>query len=461
MPLIHDPAWEAWVDGRRGRLHTNVIVPRAAWCVGTDTTLAAAAESGDREIEVASATGYDLGKHIWVGGVMHRIVELDGTTVGIEPPLRNAAALGATVAGSGAVVMAFATAGEGVLRVTGAANAQVTVNLVEDTNGSAPARNIVAPTASGDPEAGSVLTVDEGSWIGNPSFVYQWTRDGEDIVGATGKTYTTVEDDVGTAVGAKVTGTNAGGSQVAVSSNTVTVVVLWTPAQLFALGAAGAWYDPSDLSTLWQDTAATMPVTTDGQEVARVDDKSGNGFHLIQTDVANRPVLGTSSSGHRCLTFSSPDYMDAVFGTTFAQPNYIALAFNFTSLGVYAAIAFHGITSSARNGLLKPGNDETEWSIYAGGTGQLFETVDTAKHVFTTIFDGASSRARIDGVEQVIGGSPGSEGLTGFRLAANSQNPPTDYGALRFFGGVLCDTSFVSSLDDVEAWLASKSGVTL
>ena len=61
------------------------------------------------------------------------------------------------------------------------------------------------------------------------------------------------------------------------------------PATLFSGAAVGAFYDPSDLSTLWQDTAGTSPVTTAGQSVARMDDKSGNGYNLTQATAAARP----------------------------------------------------------------------------------------------------------------------------------------------------------------------------
>ncbi|PIE10063.1 MAG: hypothetical protein CSA72_10645, partial [Rhodobacterales bacterium] len=37
-----------------------------------------------------------------------------------------------------------------------------------------------------------------------------------------------------------------------------------------------AWYDPSDLSTLFQDAAMTIPVTADGDPVGAVQDRSGN-----------------------------------------------------------------------------------------------------------------------------------------------------------------------------------------
>jgi hypothetical protein len=44
--------------------------------------------------------------------------------------------------------------------------------------------------------------------------------------------------------------------------------------QLFANAESGFWFDPDDLSTLFQDTAGTTPVTTPGQTVALALDKS-------------------------------------------------------------------------------------------------------------------------------------------------------------------------------------------
>jgi len=47
-----------------------------------------------------------------------------------------------------------------------------------------------------------------------------------------------------------------------------------SPAALFLSGEQGIWYDPSDLTTMFQDTAGTTPVTTPGQTVALLLDKS-------------------------------------------------------------------------------------------------------------------------------------------------------------------------------------------
>lgn len=48
----------------------------------------------------------------------------------------------------------------------------------------------------------------------------------------------------------------------------------FTPKDLFRSGEVGVWYDPSDLTTLYQDTTGTTPVTAAGQSVALMLDKS-------------------------------------------------------------------------------------------------------------------------------------------------------------------------------------------
>lgn len=67
-----------------------------------------------------------------------------------------------------------------------------------------------------------------------------------------------------------------------------------TPQTVDGLIASGYFtiaYDPSDMSTLWQDSAGTTPVTAVEQPVGRMLDKSGNGHHAIQATTTKRPVL--------------------------------------------------------------------------------------------------------------------------------------------------------------------------
>lgn len=66
------------------------------------------------------------------------------------------------------------------------------------------------------------------------------------------------------------------------------------------------WWDVSDTATLWQDTAGTSAVTADGQSVARINDKSGNGLHMTQAVASRRPVYRTSGGLH-WLEFDGAD----------------------------------------------------------------------------------------------------------------------------------------------------------
>jgi hypothetical protein len=86
----------------------------------------------------------------------------------------------------------------------------------------------VAPTISGTPAVGQVLTCNQGSWSGNPSsFAFQWLRNGTPIQGATASTYTVTVADYGTDLSCVVTATatgpggSASGSQAAVPAATL------------------------------------------------------------------------------------------------------------------------------------------------------------------------------------------------------------------------------------------------
>lgn len=78
------------------------------------------------------------------------------------------------------------------------------------------------------------------------------------------------------------------------------------PRSLFASGEQGVWYDPSDMSTLFQDAAGTIPVTAAGQPVGLMRDKSGRGNHATQATATSRPILQTEG-GKWYLAFDGVD----------------------------------------------------------------------------------------------------------------------------------------------------------
>jgi len=70
-----------------------------------------------------------------------------------------------------------------------------------------------------------------------------------------------------------ILGTSIGLSQSAVQVPTVGLDLDAAIAALFGPSDEGAWYDPSDLTTLYQDAAGTTPVTGTGQHVGQILDK--------------------------------------------------------------------------------------------------------------------------------------------------------------------------------------------
>ncbi|MGO9488260.1 MAG: carboxypeptidase regulatory-like domain-containing protein [Solirubrobacteraceae bacterium] len=74
-------------------------------------------------------------------------------------------------------------------------------------------KKTVAPTVTGTPSVGGVLTCQEGEYSATPapSISVQWLRDGVEIAGATASTYTVQAADAGHQLQCKVTATNVAG----------------------------------------------------------------------------------------------------------------------------------------------------------------------------------------------------------------------------------------------------------
>ena len=80
-------------------------------------------------------------------------------------------------------------------------------------------------------------------------------------------------------------------------------------ASLFSSSEKGFAYDFSDISTMFQDTSGTTPLTAVDQLVARVNDLSGNGNHLIQSTSGSRPILKQDAKGYYLQFDGTNDFM--------------------------------------------------------------------------------------------------------------------------------------------------------
>lgn len=188
-----------------------------------------------------------------------------------------------------------ATSPAGTASATSEPTAAVTAAL-------APPVNTAAPTITGTPTVGQVLTVTNGTWTGNPSptFTYQWRSNGADIVGATGQTYTI--EAVGALITVEVTATNSAGSATAESeqvgpvpaippANTVAPAITGTPTVGQVLTVTnGTWTgNPSPTFTRqWRRGATNIASAT------------GTTYTLVAADVGQSitcVVTATNSGG--------------------------------------------------------------------------------------------------------------------------------------------------------------------
>jgi hypothetical protein len=100
----------------------------------------------------------------------------------------------------------------------------------------------------------------------------------------------------------------------------------------------GAWYDPSDYSTLFQDSAGTTPVTAVEQSVRLMRDKSGNGNHATAPSDASRPVLRSRYNNFvatATLATQSVTTLATTYKLSFSGAGTITLTG--TNIGVYSA----------------------------------------------------------------------------------------------------------------------------
>ncbi len=111
----------------------------------------------------------------------------------------------------------------GVVFVASLMAVGVVTHTITSFAAGSPPINTSRPFLSGVAAVGQVLTTDDGSWTGFPTYTYQWrTCDSggsncSDISGATDSSYTLQSSDAGNTVRAVVTATNADGSDTSTS----------------------------------------------------------------------------------------------------------------------------------------------------------------------------------------------------------------------------------------------------
>lgn len=210
------------------------------------------------------------------------------------------------------------------------------------------------------------------------------------------------------------------------------------------------YYDPYVISTLWKDTAGTDPVTASGDLVARINDRSGNGYNLTQATAGNRPTYQVSGN-LKWIQFDGGDYMDATH-PSIAQPDTIYVAYKqtaTTNMTLFdGSVRQHIFASGGGNVLYYAGSS----SINSGFAQSTSAVVDGV------VFDGASSTYRRNATAGT-GGNPGTSALQNIRVGENFGGSAITGNIYGFF--IKAGTLTTPQRTDLETQLGSMAGIVI
>lgn len=245
-----------------------------------------------------------------------------------------------------------------------------------------------------------------------------------------------------------------------------------------------AWYDPSDLTTLWKDVAGTSPVTADGDLVARMDDKSGNGYNATQATEVRRPVYKTSGGLHWLLFDGIDDGMATgtidLDGTDKISILAALEKHSNASLAVFAELSASYVSNRGAFLIAAPHSGGGEYGVGTRGNGNYTgwevadASVDTPRVLHAQFdYDGGTTREletpvlRMDGSDVALttplGSYSDNDGtFDNYPLYLGRRGGSSLPFNGRMYGFLLTPT--VTSADDYalyEQFLADRSGVTL
>ncbi|WP_420004072.1 hypothetical protein [Arenibacterium sp. LLYu02] len=231
------------------------------------------------------------------------------------------------------------------------------------------------------------------------------------------------------------------------------------PAEIPSLVAA---YDPSDLSTLFQNAAGTIPAGV-GDPVRLMLDRSGNGRHLRAESDAARPVLQSSGGLYWLESDGVDDMMVADDGVMYSQTVYMALAYRLLSFSAnFPSILSHAQTAIGDDAGRQP-------LIYHASTnpnqcrthyGSRVLQLDLAYPVLGAdlVVDGhittVSSHKNVNGMLVTAGGATLLNSKPeAMRIFGTTRSNARFYGALRTHA-----IPTAAQQLQIRQWLAAKSG---
>lgn len=215
-----------------------------------------------------------------------------------------------------------------------------------------------------------------------------------------------------------------------------------------------AWYDPSDLSTMFQTGTRGAPgaaVTTTGDPVGLILDKSGNNNDLVQATSTKRPLY-TVAGAAKYLLFDGVDDFMSCTTVSMVQPTTQFVAGQM--VGGTTSRFFDGVARQ-----LLGSQTGTDMAIYAlGSVIAAVQGMPTTDLVWTGNFNGVSSVLYKDGVS-FAAGDAGASGLASLVVGA-SNGTATEFLSGKVHGLIFVPGT-VPNLAPIVTYLGAKQGRTI
>jgi hypothetical protein len=230
----------------------------------------------------------------------------------------------------------------------------------------------------------------------------------------------------------------------------------FSPYDLFGGGLAGAWYDPSDLSSMWQESTAATPAVVNSP-VGKILDKSGNGNHAVEVGVATttRPILRLGAEGYYLEFDGVNDMLRATF--TISQTIVRVSAVRMIAWASGRRIFDTG-TGTASCTLYETGTTPT-LQLYSGTTGLNSTGLAVGTDgVVTERHSGATSRIAINNGSYTTG-SAGTTAPNGITLGAGVG---ANYGNTRLYNVAMINSDLSDAkIASLRTFIGGKAGLVL
>jgi hypothetical protein len=238
----------------------------------------------------------------------------------------------------------------------------------------------------------------------------------------------------------------------------------FSPSKLFTGGVAGAWYDPSDKTTLFQSGTRASPgaaVVNAGDPVGLMLDKSGNNIDLTQATAGSRPTYQVDGSGNSYLLFDGVAmFLSIASGVTLPLPfdritalQQVSWTLSHIIWAVAGAVARLQQTPTTPQVTLTDGSSTNPLANGAAAVGA--NAVIVERHVANASLLGVNNGALVGPVDV------GALALSNSPLALGATTTGTFPANTRFYGAILIPQLSAANLASAKTYLGAKCGLSL